>query len=653
MLASKLNWRRGFAVPMALVLVALLAWMPAAVAQDGRALTSGEPVSGTLSAASGAASYVFDAAPGATVSARVTSSASPLALLLSDSAGNTVAQGVDNAGTQSLSLMEVSSAAGGRYHVFVYFAPGAQVDDTAFELSLTQSIDPAAAAPPAQAGADEAPGLILLGAGIEVRLSWTGAADLNLEVRDPTGAALHWNSRTTDSGGVFGFDANGLCAVLSDSPVETATWQPGYLSAGSYEIIVYYNEACQAQTGAVQFFVDVTVDGQPSGRLSSTLSPGGQGQADIYVGRFIIASDGSATVSAGGAYPSSSQTQLPGNYTAVAANAQPIARGETVAGEITNAQPALAYRFAGTAEEVVSIDMQAVGPNLDTFLQLVDPSGAVVNINDDSGGTTNSSIANARLLNSGLYTIIASRYAKEFGGTVGQFELTVSSGSSAAAGVASAVSLPQGDIEVTVYWSTSADLQLLVRDPLGESVYDDNPSVSSGGILAEDGNVNCVAAASGAPVSHIYWPPGRLRPGAYEVEVWYQNACSELPPPVDFALVIEVGGRPLVNQVQFPLPGQRFLTNFTVEPSGVATAGEAGFIDAGSRTLPYQSEAFDPPSIDFGQTVSGVISGDNSFDVYGFNGVAGETISISMASLSLDTNLYLISPGRPRAGCQR
>ncbi len=644
MSGSNLNWRNGSAKSLTLVLVILLALMLPAAAQDGRILLSGATVSGDLSRDDSAASYVFDARPGATVSMTLSSQGSPLAILLSDSDGSTVAQGVDSDATGSLSLADTALTAGGRYHVFVYFAPGSQAADTSFELALSQSAEPEAA-PADPTDESETSSLIWLGAGIEVRLSWSGAADLNLEVRDPTGASLHWNSRRIDSGGVFGFDANGLCEVLSDSPVETASWQPGYLPTGSYEIIIYYNEACEAQTGSVQFFADVTVDGLASGQISSTLSPGGQGQADIYVGRFVVANDGSATVTSGGAYPASRQTQLPSNYAAAAAAAQPIARGATVSGEITNSQPALAYRFAGTAEEIVSIDMQAVGPNLDTFLQLIDPFGAVVDVNDDSGGTTNSSIANARLLNSGLYTIIATRYAKELGGTVGQFELTLTGATADAASPASALSLPQGDIEVTLYWSTSADLQLLVRDPVGESVYDDNPSVSSGGILAEDGNVNCVAAESGAPVSHIYWPPGRMRPGAYEVEVWYQNACSDLPPPVDFALVIEVGGRPLVNQIQFPLPGQRYLTNFTVEPSGAATAGEAGFIDAGSRTLAYQSEAFDPPAIEFGQPVSGVISGDNTFDVYGFNGVEGESVTISMASQTLDTNLYLISPG--------
>ena len=644
MSSSKLKWHKGSAKTLALALSLLLTLLLPAAAQEGRILLNGATVSGMLNTDSSAASYVFDASAGATVSLTATSSFSPLALLLSDSGGNTLAQAVDSAATGTASLADVSLAAGGRYHVFVYYAPNSPATDTDFELTLTDSGAGDAAAPDA-ASAAGATSLILLDAGIDVRLSWSGAADLNLEVRDPTGAGLHWNSRTTVNGGIFGFDANGLCEVISASPVETATWQPGYLSTGSYEIIVYYMQACDAQTASVQFSVDVSVNGVASGQMSSTLSAGGQGQADIYVGRFVVADDGSATVSRGGAYPASSQTQLPGAYAAAAASAQPISRGAAVSGAISNEQPALAYRFAGTAEEIVSIDMTATGPNLDTFLQLVDPSGAVVDINDDSGGTTNSSIANARLLSSGVYTIVATRYGKELGGTVGQFELTLSGATADVAAPASALNLPQGDIEVTLFWSTAADLQLLVRDPLGESVYDDNPGVSSGGILAEDGNVNCVAADTDSPVSHIYWPPGRLRPGTYEVEVWYQNPCAQQPPPVDFALVIEVGGIPLVNQIQFPLPGQRYLTNFTVQPSGAATAGEAGFIDAGSRTLAYQAEAFDPPPIEFGLPVSGVISGDDAFDVYGFNGVAGESITISMSSPTLDANLYLISPG--------
>lgn len=636
--------RKGSARSLGLVLTILLAcWLPVAAQDGGKALLPGLAASGALDADASASAFVFDAAPGAVATLSLSGQGSPLALLLIDSGGNTIAQAADSAAAGAISLADVTLSAGGRYHAFVYFAPGSAATETSYELSL--AIAALAAVPGDASAATAEASLVLLNAGIEVRLNWSGAADLNLEVRDPTGEALHWDSRATSNGGAFGFDANGLCEVVSDNSVETATWQPGYLPTGSYEIIVYYESACDAQTGSIQFVADVSVNGVSSGQATGTLSPPAPGQSSVYVGRFEIAADGSAVVSPGGAFPSASLSILPSGYAAAASAAQLISRGAAVTGAISNAQPVVAYRFAGATDEIVSIAMQAVGPNLDALLLLVDPAGIVVNFNDDAGGTTDSSIANARLLSSGLYTIVATRYGKELGGTVGQFELTLTGATADVPAPADSLSLPQGDIEVSLYWSTGADLQLLVRDPVGESVYDDNPSVTSGGILAEDGNVNCVPAETGAPVSHIYWPPGRMRPGTYEVEVWYQNACSEQPPPVDFALVIKVAGIPLINQIQFPLPGQRYLTNFSVDPLGMASAGEAGFIDAGSRTLAYQNEAFDPPAIQFGQPVTGAISGDNTFDVYGFNGAAGDSISISMASQTLDTNLYLISPG--------
>ena len=82
-------------------------------------------------------------------------------------------------------------------------------------------------------------------------------------------------------------------------------------------------------------------------------------------------------------------------------------------------------------------------------------------------------------------------------------------------------------------------------------------------------------------------------------------------------------------------------------PTGAASAGEAGYIDGGSATLDYQLEAFDAPIIESGQSVSGVISAENTFDVYRFDGIAGESVTITMsaAAQTLDTNLYLISPG--------
>ncbi|MCE2470518.1 MAG: pre-peptidase C-terminal domain-containing protein [Anaerolineae bacterium] len=614
------------------------------LAQDGsRTLAAGSVLSGAIAADQGAVTYAFDAPADSTAGLTLGNvSGAELSLIVSDVNGNTIGQASASA---SSAQVEAAIGSGGRHIVIVFFAPGGVAQDTSFDLGL--EITTVESAAPSVAAA-EVPDQLLLGAGIEVSLSWTGAADLDLEVRDPEGRTLFWNSRTTDNGGSFGFDANGLCAVISESPEEAATWQPGFLPTGSYEIIVYYEQACDPLTATVPFSVDVEVNGVLSGTIADTLAPGVFGQQNIYVARFEVGAEGVTTVVPGGAYPPSSVTLLPATFDSAMSLATPIARAVGVVGEITNARPFIAYSFEGVANELITVDMQATGGSLDTLLQIVDPAGNVVDVNDDAilGETTNSRIADARLLSSGRHTIVATRYAKEAGGTVGPFQLTLTGPTGQAAPQVSTLNLPQGDVEVSLFWSTGADLQLLVRDPVGESVFDDNPLATSGGILQEVGNANCVPAAAGAPVSYVYWPEGFLRPGTYEVEVWYQNPCADFPPPVNFTLQIEVNDVVIARMRQLPQPDQRLVTNFTVQPSGFALAGEAGFIDAGSATLDYQAAALDAPAIASGTSVTGTISPSNTFDVYQFDGVAGETVTISMTAvtLALDTNLYLIGP---------
>ena len=629
--------RRVAAGLLLAISTALLAVAPSMGQAAGGVLSPGAALSGSLGEANSAATYVFDAADSSGAISLSNVVGGQLALHISDINGATVAQGAESTMLAGLALNP-----GGRYFVFVYFAAGSDAQPTAFDISY----ETAAAQPAAQS--DEiapVPEQILLGAGIEVRLTWSGAADLDLEVRDPIGQTLFWNSRTTDNGGGFGFDANGLCDVISDSPQETATWQPGFLPTGSYEIIVYYEQACDALTRSVPFRVDVIVDGQEKGAIEDVLSPGLAGQQNVYVGRFILGADADTDVAAGGLYPPSSVTRLPSSYNFSTDLPTPIERDQLVTGAISNEQPYISYSFEGAANELVSVDMQALSDSLDTLVQIVDPSGAVIDVNDDAaiGGTTNSFVADTRLLSSGTYRIIATRYAKEVGGTIGQFQLSLT-GATGGGSAISQLNLPQGDVEVGLYWSTSADLQLLVRDPLGESVFDDNPASASGGILQEVGNQDCVAA-SGAPVSYVYWPSGSLRAGAYEVEVWYQDPCADSA-QVNFTLQIEVDGVVIASERRFPQPGQRFVTNFTVQPSGFAVAGEAGFIDAGSGTLAYQADAVDAPVIENGVAVRGTISPSNAFDVYQFAGAAGEVVSLSLSgvTLVLDTNLYLIGP---------
>ncbi len=642
---SKLNRRRQYTWLLLILVFIALSTLPGLAQDSSRALAPGTTLSDSLGPDAGAVTYVFDAAANSTASLSLENvSGGALALHISDINGNMVAQSNADQSAGLSTTVDAVLSAGGRYFVFIYLAPGSVSQAATFDLTFNLAagdvtVEAAEAAP--------VPDQVLLGAGIEVRLTWTGAADLDLEVRDPLGQTLFWNSRSTENGGDFGFDANGLCEIISENPEETATWQPGFLPTGSYEIIVYYEQACDALTATVPFRVDVIIDGLSSGAITDVLAPGSAGQQNVYVGRFVLGAN-AADVVPGGLYPPSSVTRLPSSYNFAADVPTPIARDAPVVDQINNEQPYLTYSFEGVVNELISVDMQAQSDSLDTLVQIVDPSGAVIDVNDDAvqGETTNSLVADARLLNSGTYRIIATRYGKEAGGTFGQFQLTLTGATGSATTAVSQLNLPQGDVEVGLFWSTSADLQLLVRDPLGESVFDDNPAATSGGILQEAGNANCVASGD-APVSYVYWPEGFLRPGTYEVEVWYQDPCVDFAPPVNFTLQIEVGGVVVARQRQFPQPGQRFVTNFTVQPSGFALAGEAGFIDAGSGTLDYREEALSAPIIESGVPARGTISPSNTYDVYQFDGTAGETVSLSMSAVTvvLDTNLYLIGPG--------
>ena len=183
----------------------------------------------------------------------------------------------------------------------------------------------------------------------------------------------------------------------------------------------------------------------------------------------------------------------------------------------------------------------------------------------------------------------------------------------------------------------------MVRDPSGNSVYDDVPRVPSGGVLTETGNINCILAEN-EPVSYIYWPDGFLRIGSYEVEIWYQSDCGDTRPVV-FTLYVVVEGELIFTDSQQIDFQERYLTNFTIAQDGQAIADQGGII-GGSETLNYQAELASALQITDDQTVLGSITPNNKFDLYVFDGEPGDVVTIDMSATSgtLDTYLFLIDP---------
>ena len=322
-----------------------------------------------------------------------------------------------------------------------------------------------------------------------------------------------------------------------------------------------------------------------------------------------------------------------------AASIRPI---ETVAGTITNSDHVRAYSFSAVAGDVVSLELVATDGSLDTLLSLYDPNGNLVAANDDIDDVTNSAIRLRTLPVGGTYTVIASRYGRDLGGTEGNFNLTLSQQSSETVSELAALNLPSGDVEVSLLWSTAADLQLLVRDPRGNSVYDDFPTTAYGASLALAGNVGCSSDLE-SPVSHIYWPSGSAIPGWYEVEIWYQDTCGDTT-PVAFTLYITVRGQ-LLFSANVPIdPGQRYLTSFQLDLDGSVSMGIGG-IFTGLQGLDYQPQIAGAGQFVGGQAL-GTILPEQPFQLFTFEGRAGDVVTVSMVASAgtLDTLLYLIDP---------
>jgi hypothetical protein len=77
--------------------------------------------------------------------------------------------------------------------------------------------------------------------------------------------------------------------------------------------------------------------------------------------------------------------------------------------------------------------------------------------------------------------------------------------------------LGTGDVQVTLRWSSSADIDLHVFEPDGTEIWFSEPGpTASGGRLDVDSNVGCEQEAS---VENVFWPDGRMPLGGYRVVV--------------------------------------------------------------------------------------------------------------------------------------
>jgi Uncharacterized protein conserved in bacteria (DUF2135) len=97
--------------------------------------------------------------------------------------------------------------------------------------------------------------------------------------------------------------------------------------------------------------------------------------------------------------------------------------------------------------------------------------------------------------------------------------------------------LGTGDIQITLRWGTSDDLDLSVVAPNDEEVDYRNRVVSSSGELDVDANADCKAEATPSiPIENVYWPDTQAPSGRYTIAVNLFNRCSSNTAPIPFTL---------------------------------------------------------------------------------------------------------------------
>ena len=104
--------------------------------------------------------------------------------------------------------------------------------------------------------------------------------------------------------------------------------------------------------------------------------------------------------------------------------------------------------------------------------------------------------------------------------------------------------LGTGDVQVTLRWSSSADVDLHVFEPDGTEIWFSDPGpTATGGQLDVDSNVGCEQEAS---VENVFWPDGQMPLGGYRVVVTgYQvDGCGS----GDYTLTANVKGETVLDE---------------------------------------------------------------------------------------------------------
>jgi len=106
---------------------------------------------------------------------------------------------------------------------------------------------------------------------VAFRLHWKGDEDLDLHVEEPSGEAIYFMHRKTESGGELDVDCNAAPDRLCWTPIENVYWPVGKAAEGKYTYWVEVFQHPEAQP-SVPFTLEVLLGKKVVHRETGTIS---------------------------------------------------------------------------------------------------------------------------------------------------------------------------------------------------------------------------------------------------------------------------------------------------------------------------------------------------------------------------------------------
>jgi hypothetical protein len=122
--------------------------------------------------------------------------------------------------------------------------------------------------------------------------------------------------------------------------------------------------------------------------------------------------------------------------------------------------------------------------------------------------------------------------------------------------------LGTGDVQITLRWDASADLDLHVYDPYQEEIWYNHRTSGSGGNLDVDANAGCNSMMD-HPVENVFWPYGGAPGGSYSLYVVYFRDCGAYG-PVSYEITIRQNDQvyDVISGTVYEVGEYQFVTSF-------------------------------------------------------------------------------------------